>query len=121
MVEIKEMSFREKFDSVISYTKLLESFALPLVKENKGVEKVAELKSMWQKESEQIPEGSTYEEKYEIAFSNWLKNWQSAYTFVSNQLGEGGAEKFEQAAIEANKRRGAGAACSCIVYSGYFT
>lgn len=72
MVEIKEMPFNEKFDAVNNYHKLLESFALPLVKENRGDEKVAELRSIWQRESESIPESGTYEEKYEIAFSNWL-------------------------------------------------
>jgi hypothetical protein len=108
MVKIKEMPFNEKYDGVINYTKVLESFALPLVKENLGDEKVAELKSIWQEESEPVPESGSYEEKYEVAFRNWVRKWQSAYIFASNQLGEGGAEKFEFAAIEENKRRTAG-------------
>jgi hypothetical protein len=107
MVEIKEMPYNEKFDSVISYTKLLESFSLPLVKESGGDEKVAELKSIWQKEIEPIPLNSSYEGKYEIAFRNWLRNWQSVYTLVS-KLGENGGERFENAAIEANKKNMSG-------------
>ncbi len=110
MVEIKEMPFNKKFDAVIDYHQLLKSFALPLIKKEKGDEKVAELESIWQKESKPIPENGTYEEKYEAAFSNWLQNWQSAYTFASNQIGKDGAEKFERAAIDANERRSAGAA-----------
>lgn len=108
MVKIKEMSFNEKYDGVINLTKGLESSALSFVKENLGDEKVAELKSIWQEESEPIPESGSYEEKYEVAFRNWARKSQSAYTFASNQLGEGGAEKFELASIEENKRRTAG-------------
>jgi hypothetical protein len=110
MVKIKEMPFNEKYDEVINFTKVLESFALLFVKENLGDEKVAELKSIWQEESEPIPESGSYEEKYEIAFRNWVRKWQSAYTFASTQLGEGGAEKFERTAIDENKRRTAGSA-----------
>lgn len=113
MVEIKEMPYNEKYEGAIYYSKLLESFALPLVRDNLGDEKVAKLKNMWQKQAEKIPENGSYEQKYEVAFRNWVRNWQSAYTFAKNQLGEGGGEKFERAAIEENKRRTAVPHCRC--------
>jgi hypothetical protein len=104
------MPFEKKYNSVLEGIEFVESCVLPFVKENLGDEKVTELKSIWQEESESIPEIGSYEEKYEVAFRNWLRNWQSAYTFASNQLGESGAEKFEHTAIEAQKRKTAGSA-----------
>jgi hypothetical protein len=110
VVEIKEMTYKEKYEGVVYYTEVLESFALPLVKDTVGNEKEAELRSIWQKQSKHVPEDASYEEKYEIAFRNWVRNWQSAYTFAKTQLGESGAEKFELAAIQENERRSRGSA-----------
>jgi hypothetical protein len=107
MVEFKEMPYDEKYGSVLDYMKLLEDFVLPLVKEDLGDEKVAELKSIWQKESEPIPEGASHKEKYEAAYCNWLRNWASAFNFVSKHLGESGTEKFKHEDAEALKRKNA--------------
>ena len=102
--------FKEKYEGVVDYVNLLQEIAIPLVQQNLGDKKLAELKSIWQKESEPIPESASDKERYEIAFRNWLKNWESAYVFTSNRLGEGGSEKFVRAAVEENKRRMGGPA-----------
>lgn len=108
VVEIKEMPYDEKYKGVLDGVKVLEAIALQIVKEDLGDEKVAELKSTWQKQSENIPEGVSYEEKYEVAFRNWLRNWQSAYNLINNQLGKRGTEKFISATVKENERRSAG-------------
>jgi hypothetical protein len=110
MVKIKEMSFREKYQGVLDGMALLEEFALPIVKEDLGEEKLAELKSEWLKQSEPIPENASDQEKYEIAFRNWLRNWQRAYDLVRDALGERGTEKFIRRAVDAWEKKNAGPA-----------
>jgi hypothetical protein len=100
MVEVKQMPYEEKYSGVLGYMKMLEGFTLPLVKENLGDQKVEELKKIWQEELKPVPEDASYEEKNEIAYGNWLRNWQSAYSFVLKNMGESGAEKFKHAAVE---------------------
>ena len=116
MVQIKEMSYDEKYKSILDAADTLEGTALPIVKQELGNEKLAELKSIWQKQSENIPEGASFEEKYEIAFRNFLRNWQSAYTFINDQLGKGGTEKFENALVKENERKSAGASLSMFKF-----
>lgn len=100
MVKIKEMPFEEKYEACLGGTKALEIFGFPIVKEHLGDSKVDELKSIWQKQSEPIPEDASYEEKYEIEYRNWLRNWQSAYDLVRNELGESGTEEFIRRAVD---------------------
>lgn len=107
MVEVKEMSYSKKYSSVLDYMKLLEDYVLPLVKEYLGDKEVAELKKIWKGESKPIPSDASMEEKYEIAYGNWLRNWASAFNFVSKRLGEKGIERFKQAAVEELKRKNA--------------
>jgi hypothetical protein len=70
---------------------------------------VAELKSTWQKQSENIPEGASVEEKYEIALHNLLRNYQSAYDLINDKLGKGGIEKFNNAYVKEAERQTGGA------------
>ncbi len=99
MVKIKEMPFKAKYEFCVNGMTALEAFGFPLVKERLGDGKLDELKSMLQKQSKAIPEDASYEVKYEIAYSNWLRNWQSAYDLVRNELGESGTEEFVRRAV----------------------
>ena len=100
MVKIKEMPFKEKYEACLGGTKALESFGFSIVKERLGESKLNELKSIWRKQAEPIPQNASYEEKYEIEYRNWLRNWQSAYDLVRNELGESGTEEFIRRAVD---------------------
>jgi hypothetical protein len=110
MIEIKEMPYNEKYSGVLSYMKLLDDFVLPLVEKDLGAQKVAELKGIWQNKTQSIREDATYEEKFEIAYGNWLQKWASAFSFVSDNLGERGTESFKHEDVEALKRKNSGPA-----------
>jgi hypothetical protein len=114
MVEIKEMPYREKFETVLDDINFLKENVVPFVKEKLGDEEVEELRRSWEKESEHIPEDASDQEKYEIAYRNWLRNWESSYHLVSNKLGEKGIEEFKQASVEANIRKNSGIALSLL-------
>jgi len=78
MVEIKEMPYDEKYSSMLSYMKLLDDNVLPLVEKELGAQK-AELRTIWQKGTQTILEDVTYEEKFDIAYGNWVRKYASAF------------------------------------------
>jgi len=108
--EVKEMPYEEKYAQVIDNMKLDETFILTLVQKHLGDQAVAELKTTWQEGAKPIPEGASFEEKYEIAYSNWIWMAKSAYSFIRKQMGEEGIKEFERAEVEALKRKNAGPA-----------
>jgi len=105
MVEIKEMPYDEKYSGVLSYMKLLDDNVLSLVEKELGAQKVAELRTFWQNVTQTIPEDATYEEKFNIAYGNWVRKYVSAFNFVSDNLGKNGVEKWKDWAVENLKRK----------------
>lgn len=72
MIKIKEMPYREKFAKVMDNVKFDESFILPFVQKHLGDQAVSKLKGIWQMGFKPIPEGVPFEEKYKVAYSNWI-------------------------------------------------
>jgi hypothetical protein len=105
MASVKEMPYQEKYDEILKYMDVTEGFAIPLVKEELGKAKVKELRDLWEKESEPIPEDASDKDKYEIAYRNFMRNWVSAHNFMRENLGWYGARKFLTAAIEGWRRK----------------
>jgi hypothetical protein len=110
MVNIKEMPHGEKYAKVTDNMKFDETFILPFVQKHLGDQAVAELKKTWQEGMKPIPEGASFEERYEIAYGNWIWLAKSVYSFVRNRMGEDGIKKFERAEVEGLKRKNAGPA-----------
>jgi len=101
MVKVKEMPYSEKYAKVMDNVKFDESFIVPFVQEHLGDQAVSELKGIWQKGFKPIPEGASFEEKYEVAYGNWIWLAKNIYPFVRKQMGEDGLKKFERAEVEA--------------------
>jgi hypothetical protein len=108
MVEIKEMPYDEKYSSMLGYLKLLDENVLPFVEKELGAQKVAELRTIWQKGTQTVREDATYEEKFNVGYGNWVRKYVSAFNFVSDNLGEDGVEKFKDASVEALKQKSSG-------------
>jgi hypothetical protein len=104
MVEIKEMPYDEKYSGVLSYLKLLNDNVSSFLEKELGAQKVADLRNIWQNETQAIREDATYEEKFNVAYGNWARRYASAYSFVGDNLGENGVEKFKDMSVEALKR-----------------
>ena len=104
MPEFKEMPYSEKLGGILVYTKMSEDFAQQLVTEEFGKERVDELRSLWTQGIEAIPEGSSDQDKYEIAYRNFMRKWVYANNFMTVREGDAGATKYMHAAIEAWKR-----------------
>ena len=105
MVEFKEMPYGEKFEGILGYTKMVEGFAPQLVKRELGEERADELRNLWKKGAEPIPEDASDKDKYEIAYRNFMWKWVSANNFMTMHQGEDGTKKYMQAAIAAWNRR----------------
>jgi hypothetical protein len=101
VVKVKEMPFNERYAKVVDNIKFDESFILPFVQKNLGDEAVNELKGIWGKGFNPIPEGVSSEERYEAAYGNWIWLAKNIYGFVRERMGEEGIKKFERAEVEA--------------------
>lgn len=105
MVEIGQMPYREKLEGILRLDKLVEDFAPHVVKTELGKEKLQELRAIWEAQSEPIPAESSDQEKYEIAYRNFLKKWVAANNLMKKYQGEAGTSKYMKAAIEGWKKQ----------------
>ena len=103
--EVKPMPYEERYEGVLAYRDMLYGFVVPIVEKDLGTGKAAELKAIWQGESEPIPENTSPEDKFEIAYRNWTRNWESAYRFVESNLGEKGIDEFRRVASRSNTEK----------------
>jgi hypothetical protein len=101
MVEIKEMPYSEKYAKVIDSMKFFETFIVPFVQKHLGDQAGAEIRNTWQEGMKSIPSGGSFEEKYEIAYANWIWSGKNAFSFIRKQMGEDGIKKLERAEVEA--------------------
>lgn len=107
MARIKEMPYSEKYAKVIDSMKFDETFILPFVREHVSEQAAAEIKKTWQEGAKSIPETASFEEKYEIAYSNWIWLAKNTFSFIRKRMGEEGIKRFERAEVEALKRKNA--------------
>ena len=110
MAAVQQLPYSEKFESITNYMKITESFALKLIREELGGEKEGELLTRWKKDSEPISDDASDQEKYEIAYRNFMRNWVSASNLMEEHQGEIGHAKFMRAAIAAFRQKYAGSA-----------
>ena len=105
MIELKQMPYREKLQDVKRLDKLVEEFASTVVKNELGEKKLAELQNIWEMDFESVSAKASEEEKYEVAYKNFILRWVSANNIMRKYDGEHGTAKYMQAAIEAWKRQ----------------
>ena len=100
MVKVKEMPYSEKYAKVIDNMKFDETFILPFVQKHLGDQAGAEIRKTWQEGMKPIPSGGSFEEKYEVAYANWIWLAKNIYSFIRKRMGEDGLKKFERAEVE---------------------
>ena len=107
MVKVKEMPYSEKYANVLDNMKLYDTFIPSFVQKHLGDQAVVELQRIWREGVKPIPEDASFEEKYEIAYGNWIWMAKSNLSFIRRQMGEDGIEQFKRAEVEALKRKNA--------------
>jgi hypothetical protein len=121
MVKVKEMPYEEKYRMVIDNLKYHETSIQPLVGKLFGDQAAAELKRMSQEGIKPIPEGASFEEKYEIAYGNWVWSGKSVYRLIRKKRGEEGIKEFERPNVEALKRKNASPALFLLGFIRVFS
>ena len=121
MVTAKEMPFSEKYAKVIDNIKFDEAFILPFVQKHLGDQAVTEVKKSWQEGMKSIPEGASFEEKYEVAYANWIWLAKNIYPYIRKRMGEDGLKKFERAEIDGLIKKNASPALFMLKIIGAFS
>jgi len=121
MANVKEMPYSGKYAKVMDNMKFDESFIFPFVQEHLGDKAVSELKGIWQKGFRPIPEGASFEEKYEVAYGNWIWLAKNIYLFLRKQMGEDGLKKFERAEVDALIKKNASPALLLLKFIRLFS
>lgn len=110
MVKVKEMPYNEKYNMVQDNIKLFETFVPSFVKKHLGDQAVVEHQEIWREGIRPIPEDASFEEKYEIAYGNFIWIAKSNFSFIRKHMGEDGIAQFKRVEVEALKRKNAGPA-----------
>jgi len=107
MIEIQQMSFEEKLTNIQKYEKNIRSYTRSVVKQELGKEKLEELETLWKKNSKPIPTEAKTEEKYEVAYKNYLQTYVIGEHFMAKYKGDFGMAEFNRAAINSMRKTGA--------------
>lgn len=99
MVEVKPMSYAEKYTRVLDDAKR-DEFVVGFVAQHLGAPAAAEYVKRREAATEPIPANATDETKYEIAYRNWLAGAGVAFGFVREKMGQGGLEEIAEAGAE---------------------
>ncbi len=110
MAAIKEMPYAEKYAKVREQIELDKVFIPAFVQKHIGTEGVNTLQQIWHDGIKPVNEESSFEEKYETAYSNWIWIVRNSFSFVRNHMGEDGFRLLGDSEIEALKKKNAGAA-----------
>ena len=105
MIPIKEMPYNEKY--AIMQDNINHTCVPSFVQKYIGDQAIVELQSIWEEGIKPVPEDASFEDKYEIAYGNWIWMAKSSYTFIRERLGEDGIEKLKRAEADALKQKNA--------------
>ena len=105
MIVVKEMTYSKKYSAVLSFLRIIDSFALPVINKHMGYEGIDKLNILWQENLKVIPNDISDKDKYETAYSNFMWKGAITYKFVKEHLDENGIEEFKRAEIETWKRK----------------
>jgi len=108
MVEVKEMPYSEKYAKVMDAIKH-DDFVGGFIEKHLGQQASAEYLSICESGIEPIPEEASPEEKYEIAYKNWMWISGTAFGFVRERMGEEGMEQFIRDDVALLKRENSSA------------
>lgn len=114
MVEVKEMPFNEKYSIVQDNIKFSKKLIEVFINAHLGKDAVSELHKRNLPGITHMPEDASSEEKYEIAYSNWINASKIEFQFIRERMGDEGLEKFVQADVAALKANNASLALSML-------
>jgi hypothetical protein len=103
MVEVREMPYSEKYAKVLGAIKHDEHVSA-LIEKHLGQAASSEYRKICESGIQPIPEETSPEQKYEIAYKNWMWISSVAFNFVRERMGEEGIEQMVSAGVASLKR-----------------
>ena len=113
MVKIKEMPSSKKYAMLLDTMKHYDT-TISFIRQHKGEQAVVELQNIWQEGVKPIPEDASIEDKYEIAYGNWIWMGKNNFSVVRKHLGEDGIEQYKRERVDALKQENAGPAMAML-------
>lgn len=110
MFAIKEMTYSKKYKMVQDSIKLIQNFVPDFIKKHLSDEAAVEHQKIFHEGITSIPKDASIEEKYEIAYCNFIRMAKSNLSFIRKHMGEEGITQFKYAEAKALKRKNAGPA-----------
>lgn len=107
MDSFKAMPYGEKHDMVMDNITFGERLTADFIREHLGDQASSELRTAYQEGIKPIPEDASAEEKYEIAYGNWIWMGKTDFGFIRERMGEEGIRQFMDFEVEALKRKNA--------------
>ena len=96
MAKVKEMAYCEKYANVqdsIKHEALVPAF----IEKHLGKAAAADFQKVCQEGVKPIPEQASPQEKYEIAYSNWMWMGTCAFGFIRERMGDEGIKQLVRA------------------------
>jgi len=100
MNAIKVMPDQEKYTMVSDFTRSIDKFALPFFRDQAGEAVEEALIKAWQGGTIAIPDSATDQEKYEIAYENFIWKASKVYELLREELGEESIDQYVQIEID---------------------
>lgn len=114
MPTFKEMPYKEKFEKAQESIAFMQGLVRPFIKAHVGDDAMMELQETWNEGIRSIPETGAFEEKYEVAYSNYIWIDKNAFSFIRKKMGKDGIEKFMAVEVEGLKQKNAGPATTFL-------
>ncbi len=103
MVDVKQMPYSEKYARVMDALEH-DEYVAAFVESHLGRKAAAEYRKRCESGLLPVPEDASPEEKYELAYKNWMWTSRTAFGFVRERLGDEGMEEFIAADVAALER-----------------
>lgn len=103
MAHAKEMPAAEKYARVMDAIEQDDRLSI-FIEEQLGSDAYAEYQKIRDSGLRPIPEGASPEEKYELAFSNWMWIGSTSFGYVRDRMGQDGLARMVDRAVAEAKR-----------------
>ena len=110
MIPIKEMPDQEKFQFVERNRAMVQRCGRELVREQLGEAALVALERRWLAGERQPAVDTSWNERYETAYGNFIHAGKTIYAFMREQMGEEGVARLQEAEVEALKQENGGPA-----------
>ncbi len=106
MVEVREMSYAEKYKRLLGGLKH-DEYVPEFIEKHLGQAASEEYRQRCASGIQPIPEDASPEDKYEIAYKNWMWVSSTAFSFIRERMGNEGVDRLLSMGVQRLKQENA--------------